>query len=120
MNLTLLTLFIFIPILISILLLLNFILAPYKPDAEKLSLYECGFSPVYGQTRSTFHINFYIVAMFFLIFDLEILLLFPVTVSLYDIGTYGFSVALIFFFIFTLSFLLFFFSNCLVGGIFRS
>ena len=106
MNLTLLTLFIFIPILISILLLLNFILAPYKPDAEKLSLYECGFSPVYGQTRSTFHINFYIVAMFFLIFDLEILLLFPVTVSLYDIGTYGFSVALIFFLILTIGFIL--------------
>ena len=86
MNLTLLMLFIFIPVLVIILLVLNFLLAPSKPDAEKLSLYECGFSPVYGQTRSTFHINFYIVAMFFLIFDLEILLLFPVSVSVLSIS----------------------------------
>ena len=60
MNFTLLMLFIFVPILVIILLAINFLLAPSKSDAEKLSLYECGFSPVYGQTRSTFHINFYI------------------------------------------------------------
>ena len=101
-----LILLIFIPILVAVLLSLNFLLAPSYPDSEKLSIYECGFSSVYGQTRSTFHINFYIVAMFFLIFDLEILLLFPVTVSLYDIGTYGFSVALIFFLILTIGFIL--------------
>ena len=106
MNLTLLTLFIFIPILISILLLLNFILAPYKPDAEKLSLYECGFSPVYGQTRSTFHINFYIVAMLFLVFDLEILLLFPIASTLYQVNIFGFSIALIFFIVLTIGFVL--------------
>ena len=105
-NSTLLMLFIFVPILVFILLAVNFLLAPSKPDAEKLSLYECGFSPVYGQTRSTFHINFYIVAMFFLIFDLEILLLFPVTVSLSEIGTYGFSIAILFFLILTIGFIL--------------
>ena len=106
MNFTLLTLFIFIPILVVILLFLNFILAPSKPDAEKLSIYECGFSPVYGQTRSTFHINFYLVAMFFLIFDLEILLLFPVSVSIAEVGTYGFSIALVFFIVLTIGFIM--------------
>lgn len=54
----LLMLFIFIPILISILLLLNFLLAPSLPYPEKLSLYECGFSVVYAQTRKPFHLNF--------------------------------------------------------------
>lgn len=102
----LLMLFIFIPVLVFILLIINLLLAPSKPDAEKLSIYECGFTAVYGQTRSTFHINFYIVAMFFLIFDLEILLLFPISVSLFQVGTYGFSIALIFFIVLTIGFIL--------------
>lgn len=103
---TLLTLFIFIPVLVLVLLLLNFILSPSKPDSEKLSIYECGFSAVYGQTRSTFHINFYIVAMFFLIFDLEIILLFPIAVSLTHVGLYGFTIAIIFFIVLTIGFVL--------------
>jgi len=69
------------PLLAFILLALNVLLAPHKPDESKVSAYECGFSPVYGQTRSTFQIHFYIVAMLFLIFDLEILLLFPIAVT---------------------------------------
>jgi NADH:ubiquinone oxidoreductase subunit 3 (subunit A) len=102
----LLMLFIFIPILVFILLVLNFLLATSKPDAEKLSIYECGFTAVYGQTRSTFHINFYIVAMFFLIFDLEVLLLFPISVSLAQVGLYGLSIAIIFFIVLTIGFIL--------------
>ena len=101
-----LILLIFIPILVAVLLSLNFLLAPSNPDAEKLSIYECGFSSVYGQTRSTFHINFYIVAMFFLVFDLEIILLFPITVSLSQVGIYGFSIALIFFIVLTVGFIM--------------
>ena len=65
---TLLMLFMFIPILIFVLLFLNFLLSPSNPDPEKLSIYECGFTAVYGQTRSTFHINFFKVALFFLVF----------------------------------------------------
>jgi len=103
---TLLMLFIFLPILIFILLLLNFLLAPSNPDAEKLSIYECGFTPVYGQTRSTFHINFYVVAIFFLVFDLEIILLFPISVTLSQVGLYGFSIAIIFFIILTVGFVM--------------
>ena len=56
---SLLFLMILIPLLIFILLSLNFLLAPSKPGAEKLSIYECGFSPIHGQTRSTFFIHFY-------------------------------------------------------------
>ena len=101
-----LMLFIFVPILTGILLLLNLLLAPHLPDEAKVSAYECGFSPVYGQTRSTFQIHFYIVAMLFLVFDLEILLLFPLSVSLYQVGVYGFSIAVIFFIVLTIGFVL--------------
>lgn len=101
---SLLILLIIIPLLVFLLLSLNYLLSPSKPDAEKLSLYECGFSTVHGQTRSTFHIDFYIVAMLFLIFDLEIVLLFPLPISLFKIGLYGFSIACIFFLILTIGF----------------
>ena len=73
----LLFLFIFIPILALVLLALNILLAPHKPDESKISAYECGFLALPEQTRSTFQIHFMIVALLFLIFDLEILLLFP-------------------------------------------
>ena len=99
-------LFIFVPILAIILLALNILLAAHKPDESKVSAYECGFSPVYGQTRSTFQIHFYIVAMLFLIFDLEILLLFPLALTLYQVSTFGFSIALIFFIVLTIGFVL--------------
>ena len=99
-------LFIFLPILIFILLLLNFLLAPSNPDAEKLSLYECGFTTVYAQTRGSFHINFYVVAIFFLVFDLEIVLLFPLSVSLSQVGLYGFAIAIIFFIVLTIGFVM--------------
>ena len=103
---TLLILFIFVPILAILLLGLNILLAPSKPDESKVSPYECGFSVIHGQTRSVFHIHFYLVSMLFLIFDLEILLILPVAVSLYQIGTFGFSVAIIFFIVLTIGFVL--------------
>lgn len=102
----LLMLFIFVPLLIVILLALNVLLAPRRPDEAKVSAYECGFSVIYGQTRSTFHIHFYVVAMLFLVFDLEILLLFPIALTLYQVSTFGFTVALIFFFVLTIGFIL--------------
>ena len=70
-------LIIFVPILAFILLAVNILLAVHRPDESKVSAYECGFSPIYGQTRSVFHINFFLVALLFLIFDLEVLLLYP-------------------------------------------
>ena len=62
---TLLMLFIFVPILVLILLALNLLLGSHNPDSEKNQPYECGFSPVYGQTRSTFQIHFFLVALLF-------------------------------------------------------
>ena len=103
---TLLVLFIFVPILAMILLGLNLLLAPNSPDEAKTGPYECGFSPVYGQTRTNFSIHFYIVAMLFLVFDLEILLLFPIACTLYQVSTFGFSIAIIFFIVLTIGFVL--------------
>jgi len=102
---SLLYLFIIIPVLIVLLLSLNYLLASNKPDAEKLSLYECGFSTVHGQTRSNFHINFYIIAMLFLIFDLEIVLFFPYAISSPNVGLFGLLVATIFFSVLTIGFI---------------
>ena len=98
--------FIFVPLLAIILLVLNILLAPHRPDESKVSAYECGFNAIEGQTRSTFQIHFYIVAMLFLVFDLEILLLFPIAVTLYQVNIFGFAVALIFFFVLTIGFVL--------------
>ena len=101
---SLLIIFIFIPILAGILLLLNLFLAPNRPDSEKLLTYECGFSPILGQTRNTFHISFFLIALAFLILDLEILLFFPISVSLSQIGTFGLIIALIFFILLTIGY----------------
>lgn len=103
---TLLMLFLFVPILAVLLLGLNLLLASHKPDEAKVSAYECGFSPVYGQTRSTFQIHFFLVALLFLVFDLEILLLFPIALTLYQVSMFGFSIALIFFIVLTIGFIL--------------
>jgi NADH:ubiquinone oxidoreductase subunit 3 (subunit A) len=97
-------LFIFVPILVAILLLLNVLLAVHRPDSEKVSAYECGFSPVYGQTRAPFSIQYYLVGILFLIFDLEILLLYPVAVTLYSVSSYGFTIAIGFFTVLTVGF----------------
>ena len=101
-----LMLFIFVPILAGILLVLNFFLAVHRPDEAKVSAYECGYNALPGQTRSTFQIQFYLVAILFLVFDLEILLILPIAVSLYQVGTFGFSVAIIFFIVLTIGFVL--------------
>lgn len=101
----LICLFIFVPILSLILLGLNLLLAPKNPDPEKLTSFECGFTPIFGQTRSPFHIQFYLVAILFLIFDLEIFYLVPLTVSLSKIYLYGFSIFAIFFVVLTIGFI---------------
>ena len=103
---TLLMLFLFVPILAVLLLGLNLLLATNKPNEAKESVYECGFNAVYGQTRSTFQIHFFIVALLFLVFDLEILLLFPIALTLYQVSMFGFSVAIVFFIVLTIGFVL--------------
>ena len=102
----LLFLFIFVPILAIVLLALNIILAPHKPDEAKISAYECGFLALPDQTRSTFQIHFMIVALLFLIFDLELVLLFPLAVTLYQVSSFGFTIGIIFFIVLTIGFIL--------------
>ncbi|MAC82259.1 NADH-quinone oxidoreductase subunit A [bacterium] len=95
---------VFIPILAIILLAVNIILAPHNPYQEKDSAFECGFHSFLGQNRSEFSISFFIFALLFLLFDLEILLVYPYVVSGYANGIFGLIVMLIFFLVLTLGF----------------
>ena len=83
---------------------LNFVFAPKNPDPEKLSAYECGFEP-FNDSRMEFDVRFYLVAILFIIFDLEIAFLFPWAISLGNIGLLGFSSMMIFLFILTIGFI---------------
>src|SRR5271156_3326590 len=97
-------LFIFYPILAIILLGVNLIFAPHTPYQEKNSPFECGFHSFLGQNRTQFSISFFIFALLFLLFDLEILLVYPYVVSAYSNDFYGLIIMLVFFFILTLGF----------------
>ena len=95
---------IFVPILSTILLSVNFILAPHKPYKEKKTPFECGYHSFLWQNRTQFTISFFIFALLFLLFDLEILLVYPYVVSAYTNGIYGLVIMLIFFLALTLGF----------------
>jgi NADH-quinone oxidoreductase subunit A len=71
-----------------VLLVLGWLLGPRRPTAEKLSAYECGFE-AFEDSRMKFDVRYYLVAILFIIFDLEIAFLFPWAVSLGDIGGFG-------------------------------
>ena len=76
------SLFILIVCVIALLfLVINLILAPHNPYQEKYSIFECGFHSFLGQNRSQFSISFFIFALLFLLFDLEILLIYPYALS---------------------------------------
>lgn len=96
--------FLFVPLLAFILLAINLIFAPHNPYQEKDSAFECGFSSFLGQNRTQFSISFFIFALLFLLFDLEILLVYPYLVSAYTNGIYGLSIMLIFLLALTLGF----------------
>lgn len=96
--------FVFIPLLAFILLAVNLIFAPHNPYQEKDSAFECGFHSFLGQNRTQFSISFFIFGLLFLLFDLEILLVYPYVVSAYTNGVYGLVIMLIFFLVLTLGF----------------
>ena len=96
--------FLFIPLLAFILLLVNLIFAPHNPYMEKNSAFECGYSSFLGQNRTQFSISFFIFALLFLLFDLEILLVYPYLVSAYTNGVYGLAIILMFLLALTLGF----------------
>ena len=97
--------FFLISLLLSLgFIFLNYVSSPKKPDPEKLSAYECGFE-AFDDSRMQFDVRFYLVAILFIIFDLEIAFLFPWAISLGNIGAFGFWSMMIFLFILTIGFL---------------
>ena len=85
-------------------IVLNFLFSPKNPDPEKLSAYECGFD-AFDDSRMQFDVRFYLVAILFIIFDLEIAFLFPWAITLGSIGSLGFWSMMIFLFVLTIGFI---------------
>ena len=96
---------VFIPILAVLLLAINLILAPHNPYQEKDSAFECGFHSFLGQNRTQFSVSFFIFGLLFLLFDLEILLVYPYSVSSYTNDIYGLVIMMVFFVLLTLGFI---------------
>ncbi len=76
-------------------ILMGWLVAPNRPDSEKLSPYECGFE-AFEDARMKFDVRYYLVAILFILFDLEIAFLFPWAVVLKDIGLFGFLSMVVF------------------------
>ena len=97
--------FLFIALGLSVgFIVLNFLFSPKNPDPEKLSAYECGFE-AFDDSRMEFDVRFYLVAILFIIFDLEIAFLFPWAISLGNLGSLGFWSMMIFLLILTIGFI---------------
>ena len=103
----------YLPILIFIgisgviataLLVVPFLIAPSKPDPEKLSAYECGFN-AFDDARMKFDVRFYLVAILFIIFDLEVTFLFPWAATFRQVGVYGFWAMMLFLAVLTIGFI---------------
>ena len=98
-------LFLFIALVLSAgFIVVNFLFSPNNPDPEKLSAYECGFEP-FNDSRMEFDVRFYLVAILFIIFDLEIAFLFPWAISLGKIGILGFWSMMFFLGVLTIGFI---------------
>ncbi|MCL2469085.1 MAG: NADH-quinone oxidoreductase subunit A [Alphaproteobacteria bacterium] len=82
---------------------LSFIFGPHKPDIHKNEPYECGFAP-FSDARGRVHVRFYLVAILFILFDIEVAFLFPWAVALLDIGWGGFASMMVFLFVLTVGF----------------
>jgi NADH-quinone oxidoreductase subunit A len=86
------------------LLVSAFIIAYQQPDPEKLSAYECGFN-AFDDARMKFDVRFYLVAILFIIFDLEVSFLFPWAVAFREIGSFGFWSMIVFLAVLTIGFI---------------
>lgn len=93
--------------LASLLLLVSLRISPKEYDAEKLSAYECGFTPL-GDARQPFHVRFYVVGILFILFDLEVVFIFPWAVALETLkmfSSWSLITMLVFLFLLTLGFI---------------
>ena len=98
-------LFILIGLAVGVLAMaFGWLCAPNRPDSEKLSPYECGFE-AFEDARMKFDVRYYLVAILFIIFDLEVAFLFPWAVALGDIGVYGFWSMMAFLAVLTVGFI---------------
>lgn len=88
----------------GVMLAIGFVLAPRRPDTEKLSPYECGFE-AFEDSRMKFDVRYYLVAILFIIFDLEIAFLFPWAVVLREVGMIGFWAMMLFLAILVIGFI---------------
>jgi NADH-quinone oxidoreductase subunit A len=86
-----------------VIIIASFIVARQAPDSEKLSPYECGFEP-FDDARAKFDVRYYLVAILFIIFDLEVAFLFPWSVSLGHLGVFGFWSMIVFLAVLTIGF----------------
>ena len=97
--------FIFLGIAFGVgLTVVGYLLGPSDPSDEKNSQFECGF-PAFDDSRMHFNIRYYLVAILFVLFDLEVAFLFPWAISLGKIGLFGFISMMIFLFILTIGFI---------------
>lgn len=87
-----------------VIVVIPYLVAAHKPDTEKLSSYECGFE-AFGDARGAFDVRFYLVAILFIIFDLEIAFLFPWAITLGKIGLFGFWSMMVFLGVLTVGFI---------------
>jgi len=90
-------------VIATAMILASVVLAKQNPNSEKLSPYECGFEP-FEDARVRFDVRYYLVAILFIIFDLEVAFLFPWAVSLGDIGLFGFWSMIVFLGVLTVGF----------------
>ena len=90
--------------LAAVMVAASYIVARQRPDSEKVSAYECGFE-AFDDARGRFDVRFYLVAILFIIFDLEVAFLFPWAVALGEIGEFGFWSMVIFLAILTVGFI---------------
>ncbi len=89
--------------LTAVMVIMSYMVAPQRPDSEKVSAYECGFE-AFDDARKMFDVRFYLVAILFIIFDLEVAFLFPWAVALGEIGLFGFWSMVLFLGILTIGF----------------
>ena len=87
----------------AIMIAASWVVVRQKPDREKNTAYECGFD-AFGNARGRFDVRFYLVAILFIIFDLEIAFLFPWAISLGAVGTFGFWSMMVFLAVLTIGF----------------
>ena len=89
--------------LVVMILMATMIIAHQRPDTDKNSAYECGFEP-FDDARARFDVRFYLVAILFIIFDLEVAFLFPWSITLSETGVFGFGSMAVFLGILTVGF----------------